>query len=89
MNDEMEKIWKEAVMAQLRYYPTICLGRLKKTAQESVRIAGALAEIQTEHHPNMSLEGYHYTNQLSSHCTVFMAFVQKIAILVCVILIKE
>jgi hypothetical protein len=49
MNDEMEKIWKEAVMAQLRYYPCICLGRLKKTAQESVRIAGALAEIQTEH----------------------------------------
>jgi hypothetical protein len=62
MNDEMEKIWKEAVMAQLRYYPSICLGRLKKTTLESVRITGTLAGIQTEHHPNTSLEGYHYTN---------------------------
>jgi hypothetical protein len=37
----------------------------------------------------MSLEGYHYTNRLSSHCAVFMAFVHKLASLVCVILIKK
>jgi hypothetical protein len=25
MNDELESIWKEATVAQLRYYPSFCL----------------------------------------------------------------
>jgi hypothetical protein len=29
-DDELEWIWKESVMAQLRYYPGICLGGLRK-----------------------------------------------------------
>jgi hypothetical protein len=31
MNDELERIWKEAVVAHLRYYPGICLMGLRKT----------------------------------------------------------
>jgi hypothetical protein len=31
MNDELERIWKEAFLAELKYCPSICLG-LKKTA---------------------------------------------------------
>jgi hypothetical protein len=38
------------------------LGKLQET---SVRIAGTLAEIRTQHFPNMSQEGHCYTNSLS------------------------
>jgi hypothetical protein len=30
MTDKLEWTWKESFMAQLRYYPGICLGRLRK-----------------------------------------------------------
>jgi hypothetical protein len=33
MNNEFEKIWKEAVVACSRYYPGICLEGLRKTAK--------------------------------------------------------
>jgi hypothetical protein len=33
MNDELENIWKEAVVAESRYYPSICLGGLRKTTK--------------------------------------------------------
>jgi hypothetical protein len=31
VNDELEKMWKEVVMAILRYYPGICLDGWQKT----------------------------------------------------------
>jgi hypothetical protein len=31
MNNELEKLWKEAVMVQLRFCQTIFLDRLRKT----------------------------------------------------------
>jgi hypothetical protein len=42
-------------MAYERYYPGICLERLKKTTQTSVRIASALAKIQIKHPLNTGL----------------------------------
>jgi hypothetical protein len=45
VNNELERMWKEAVVAQLRYYPGICLEGLRKTTKTSVRIAGLRAEI--------------------------------------------
>jgi hypothetical protein len=36
MND-LERIWKETVTAQARYYPGICLKELSKTQETSVR----------------------------------------------------
>jgi hypothetical protein len=37
-------MWKEAVVAELRYYPGVCLEGLRKTTK-SLRIAGFQAEI--------------------------------------------
>jgi hypothetical protein len=33
MNDELERIWKEAPVAYSRYYPSICLEKLRKTTK--------------------------------------------------------
>jgi hypothetical protein len=30
INDELRKIWKEAVMSYLRYYPNICVKALRE-----------------------------------------------------------
>jgi hypothetical protein len=38
MNDELETIKKEAVVAQFRYYPAIYLAGLKKTMKPQVKI---------------------------------------------------
>jgi hypothetical protein len=45
MIDELERVWKEAVLAQLRYCPGICLERLRKTTKTSLNIAGVPVEI--------------------------------------------
>jgi hypothetical protein len=48
LHDTLERIWKQAVMAQSRYYPTIfqeCLRKIK----EQQRTAGISAEIWTQH----------------------------------------
>jgi hypothetical protein len=60
---ERESIWKEAIVAWLRYYPRIYLERLKKA---SVRIRLVLAKIRSEHLPNRDLERYRYASLLSS-----------------------
>jgi hypothetical protein len=31
MNDELESVWKEAVMAQSRYTPGVCMEEMKKS----------------------------------------------------------
>jgi hypothetical protein len=38
MIDELEGIWKEVVVAQLGYYPGICLERLEKTTKNSNQV---------------------------------------------------
>jgi hypothetical protein len=45
MNDELERMWKEAVVTCLRYYPIICLERLRKITFTLRTIADLLADI--------------------------------------------
>jgi uncharacterized ubiquitin-like protein YukD len=52
----LEWILKEAVMPQSNYYPAICLEWLRQPRETSVRIAGILAEVWTEHRPNTGLQ---------------------------------
>jgi hypothetical protein len=54
-------MWKEVVMASLRYYPRIFLEGLRKTTNNLIRIADVLAEIQTEDFLNKD----YYANLLS------------------------
>jgi hypothetical protein len=51
MTDEMERIWKEAVVVYSRQYTN--------------RITSVTAGIQIEHLPNISLECYRYANPLA------------------------
>jgi hypothetical protein len=39
MNDELETIWKEALVTNSRYYPVIFIEGLRKTKQENARQA--------------------------------------------------
>jgi hypothetical protein len=58
MIDEMERIWKETVMACLKYCPGIRLEGLSKPQRTSVKIVGVPPEIWTEHLPDGSAEFY-------------------------------
>jgi hypothetical protein len=57
--------WTGRVMAQLSYYPSVCLEGPWKT-MKNVRIAGVLARIASRHLLNKYLEHYRCTNQVSS-----------------------
>jgi hypothetical protein len=48
-------MWKEAVVAYLRYYPSSCLEELRKTTN-TLRIAGLQAEFFTRDPPNTKQE---------------------------------
>jgi hypothetical protein len=52
MNDKLGRIWKEAVVAEVRYYPNIFQEGLRETSVETADIA---AEIRTENIPNISI----------------------------------
>jgi hypothetical protein len=47
MDDELEKIWKGAVVAQSRYYFNICLEGLREPRTALVGITGVPAEYET------------------------------------------
>jgi hypothetical protein len=63
MTDEMEKIWKEEVVAYSKYYPDTCLKRLRKNFNQDSRCP---ALIRNGHLPNTNLERCHYTSLLSN-----------------------
>jgi hypothetical protein len=57
VNDELKRIWKEAVAALfLRYYPSICLEGLRKPRKTSVRIANLRADTWKRDIPNTKQE---------------------------------
>jgi hypothetical protein len=56
LNNELEKIWKEAVVTGSRYRPEICMKELRKTTKTLVWIASVLAEIWSKHLPDTSLD---------------------------------
>lgn len=49
MDDELETIWKEMLMASFWHIPRICLERLRKTMKTSARMAGVPAKIWTKY----------------------------------------
>jgi hypothetical protein len=55
----LQRIWKEVVVAQSRYYPSIC-----PEGETVVRTAAVLAEVRTEYIPNTTLERYRYAHLL-------------------------
>jgi hypothetical protein len=61
MTDDLERIWKENVVACSRYYSRICLERPRKTVKVSVTISDILAEVRSENLPKRSLEHYRCT----------------------------
>jgi hypothetical protein len=48
VNDELGRIWKEAIMGCLRNFLSICLRRLRKTTETSVRTTGFGPRIKNE-----------------------------------------
>jgi hypothetical protein len=60
--DELERSQKEAVMAQLRYYPSLPEGT---EVHSNLRLIDILAEIRTEPLLNMSLRAYCSVQSLS------------------------
>jgi hypothetical protein len=55
MNDELEMIWDEVVVAYSRYYLWICLEGRRKSMKYH-RIADIMAGIRTEYLRNTNLE---------------------------------
>jgi hypothetical protein len=56
VTDELERIWKEADVAQWSTISVLAWRYWGKQWKTSVRVACALAEIQTKHLPNRSLQ---------------------------------
>jgi hypothetical protein len=48
MEDEFYRIWKEAVVAYSRYYPSICLEGMKKAIKHLSQGSWYPAEIRTK-----------------------------------------
>jgi hypothetical protein len=65
MNNELETIWREAVVVYSRHYYDIYMERPGKTA-DLLRLPDVLAERGTKHIQKMSLQRYHYSNVLDA-----------------------
>jgi hypothetical protein len=61
MTNEVERIWKEAVVAYSRNYSNTGLEGSRKITND-LRIAGDPTEIRTEHLANLCLELYLYNS---------------------------
>jgi hypothetical protein len=61
-NNDLERIEKEAIVAQSKYYPWNLTERTEENYEDPKNIACSLAEILTEHLLNINLEPYHKTN---------------------------
>jgi hypothetical protein len=56
MTDELESVWKEAIGAQSRYYPSICLDGLRKLQKTLGRTTSVPTEFRTRRLQNTRLE---------------------------------
>jgi hypothetical protein len=56
MNDELEGIWKETIVPNLRTIHVHVFGWTEELQETLVRIAGAQPGNRTQHLPNTSLE---------------------------------
>jgi hypothetical protein len=67
MNDELERILKEMVIAKLRQYLNIACWDQIKPPKTSIRIASVLAMIKSQHLQNMSLTNVYIESLLLKH----------------------
>jgi hypothetical protein len=58
MDDELERICKEAVLTESRYCPSIYLAELRNTTRKLVGIADVPVEMLVDHLPNTRVEHY-------------------------------
>jgi hypothetical protein len=56
MNDELERMWKEAVMACLKVPPMQPLGGTEGNHEYLSQVVGVSADIRAKHLPNTNLE---------------------------------
>jgi hypothetical protein len=49
MYNKLEIIWKEVAVAERKYYPGICMERLRKITDTSATIADVSVEVRTKH----------------------------------------
>jgi hypothetical protein len=77
MNNELERIWKQAVVTRSSRSLELVWWDWENPRRSSVRVFGVLAESQTEHLPNTSLECYRYTSLLDlyAHSAYSVLFV--------------
>jgi hypothetical protein len=61
--DELERVWKVAVVTYSRYSPSIWVVELKKTTK-IIRITDVPASIRIKHFPSTNLEHYLYASPL-------------------------
>jgi hypothetical protein len=60
MYDELERIWKEAVVDPARYYHGISLKGLMEINRNLSHDTNFPAEVRNEYYPHASLENYRY-----------------------------
>ena len=65
MFNEMHIMWRETVAAQLRRYPGIYVGGMRKKPNSTVRVAGQWAEIRTRNLFNAEQECYLLNHELT------------------------
>jgi hypothetical protein len=56
VNDELERIWNEAVWSNLTYYPGICLKELRKTTKDFSQYSLSLGRNLNPEFPNTKRE---------------------------------
>jgi hypothetical protein len=61
MNNILEEIWKEAIVALSSYYHGICAYGLREITWNCNQMVDVPVESRTKHLPNTSPERYRYT----------------------------
>jgi hypothetical protein len=64
MNDELERIWREMLVAERSYHLAICLGEIRNVTKTSVRAVGVPTAIPTDDLPITSQERYRYDDSV-------------------------
>jgi hypothetical protein len=67
MCDELERIWKEAAVAESGYYPGICLEGVKEITKDLIQVSRCPGRDSNKHFPNRSLGLYHHSNPLRNN----------------------
>jgi hypothetical protein len=72
MNNELERIWKEAVVVLTREYSGSCLENWRKPRKFSVMIGCDLAKIRNKRLSKTRLKHYWYNNMFGVDIVIFV-----------------